>query len=116
MSIGWKDAIATILTAGAAVITYAKLNGFNWPLLSSYRTASVVLMVFGIGACIAATWSNTPLKDNWTTLASTLGVFALGLGLVNLIANSQILFVALAVDIIALWAIATFHHFITEGV
>lgn len=116
MSIGWKDVIATVLTAGAAVITYAKLNGFNWPLLGSYRTASVVLMVFGIGACIAATWSNTPFKDNWTILASILGSFAFWLGLVNLIANSQILLVALTINIIALWAITTFHHFIQNRV
>jgi hypothetical protein len=102
MSIGWKDAVATVLTAGAAVVTYAKLKGFNWPLLGSYRTASVIILVLGLGACIVASWSGTPLKDNWTILASILGVLAFGLGMINLFANSQMLFIALAADIIAL--------------
>ncbi|HET8671399.1 MAG TPA: hypothetical protein VFM05_12465 [Candidatus Saccharimonadales bacterium] len=116
MSIGWKDAMATLFTASAVVVAYAKLKGFDWPLLGSYRTASVVVMVLGLGACIAASWSGTPLKDNWTVLASILGVFAFGLGLINLMANNQLVFVALALDIVALWAITTLHHLVTKGV
>ncbi|HKX73481.1 MAG TPA: hypothetical protein VJM32_05680 [Candidatus Saccharimonadales bacterium] len=115
MSTGWKDAVATVLTAGVAIVTYAKLKGFDWPLLSSYRTASVIVLALGLGACIAASWNGTPLKDNWTVLASILGVLAFGLGMINLITNNQIIFVALAVDIVALWAITTLHHLIAKG-
>lgn len=115
MPVDWKGVMATALTAGTALVAYAKLKGLDWPLLGSYRTASVVILVLGLGACIAASWNGTPLKDNWTMLASVLGVFAFGLGLINLLANNQIIFVALAVDIIALWVITTIHHLITKG-
>ena len=116
MSISWKDAVATLLTSGIVVIAYAKLKGFSWPLLGSYRVASLILLVLGIGGCIAVSSSGSPFKDAWTTTASILGMAAFGIGLLNLVMNNRLLFIVLAADMVALWVVTTLHHFLTKAV
>lgn len=116
MSLTWKDALATLLVGLAGVITYAKVKGFNWPLLGSWRTSTVVLLALGLGTCIIVGSGFIAAKNGWTSLATILGVTAFIFAIIGMIVDSKLMFLALAADIFALWVITTFHHVITEGV
>lgn len=115
MALGWRDGVATVLTGGAALIAYAKVKGWDWPLLGSWRIATLILLVLGLGTCIIVGSGGVPAKDGWNIAASVLGGLAFVIGIAGLIFNNQALFVVLAVDIIALWAVATLHHIIAAG-
>ncbi len=116
MSLSWKDAVATVLVGAAAIVTYARVKGFDWPLLNSWRLGTLVLLVLGLGTCIMVGSGVTPTKDGWTIAATILGVLAFGLALVGLVAGSKIAFLLLAADIVALWLLSTIHHIIAAGV
>lgn len=111
MSLGWKDAAATLITAAAAVVTYARVKGYSWPLLGSWRMGTLALLVLGIGACAAGA---VPNKDAWTTVASVLGIAGMVIGLLGLIAGSKLAFLLLAADIVLLWAVSTMHHLLAK--
>jgi hypothetical protein len=115
MSLTWKDAVATLLSGGAGIILYGKLKGYNWPLLSSWRLATLALLVIGLGACIIIGSGAVPAKNGWTTTASILGGLAFFLILTGLITGNKLFFFAVGLDIIALWAITTMHHVFIHG-
>lgn len=115
MSLGWRDLMATILTAGAVAITYAKLKDIELPLLGSWRMGTLALLMLGLGTCIIVGSGSTPMRDAWMITATVLGVLAFIIGVVGLVMDSRVAFVALAVDIVALWAVATLHHLTTAG-
>lgn len=115
MSLSWKDAVATILTGGVGLVMYAKLKGFDWPMLGSWRVATLVVFTLGIATCIAVSGDTIPAKNAWMTLASVLGGLAFVLLLIGLFMNSKLIFVALCVDIFILWVVSTLHHTLTAG-
>ena len=115
MTLGWRDTAATVLTGGATLIAYAKVKGWDWPLLGSWRIATLILLVLGLGTCILVGAGGVPAKDSWNIVASVFGGLAFAIGIAGLVFNSQALLVALAVDIVALWTIATLHHLLTTG-
>ena len=41
MKVSFKDAIATMLAALAALVALAVINGWGWPLLSGYRAGTI---------------------------------------------------------------------------
>lgn len=113
MSLTWRDAIATLLVGVAVIITYARVKGLNWPLLSSWRMGIIVLLVLGLGTCIVVGSGGVPAKNSWTTISAGLGMLAFMLALVGLIINSRVMFLALAADIVVLWVISTLRHIVT---
>lgn len=115
MSLTWKDLAATLLVAGVGVVTYAKLHNFKWPLLGSWRTATLVLLVLGLGSCIAISLNALPDKNAWTTLATVLGAIAFGLAVLGIIINSKAIFLAVAADVVLLWVVTTLHHLLAKG-
>ena len=115
MSLSWKDAVATLVVGAAAVVTYARVKEFDWPLLTSWRMGSLVLLVLGLGTCIVVGSGVVPTKDGWTITATTLGVAAFIFGIIGMAINSKLAFLALAAGIIALWLLTTLHHLITTG-
>ena len=116
MSLTWKDAAATTLVGVGGVITYARVKGFSWPLLTNWRMGSLALIVVGLAACIVIGSGAVPAKNTWTTTATVLGGLSFALAIVGLITNSKVVFLVLAADIAALWLLTTVHHVITEGV
>lgn len=116
MTLTWKDAVATLLVVGVGIVTYARLKGFDWPLLGSWRAGVLVLFGLGIATCIVAGSGSVPDKNAWTVAGSVLGGVAFALIIAGLIANSKMVFLALALDILALWLLTTMHHIIEKGV
>ena len=115
MSLSWKDAVSTLLVAGAVTLTYAKVTGVNIPLLGSWRLGTLALLVLGFATCIVAGWGAVPTQNVWTAIASVFGVLGLTIGVAGLVFESRFLFVALAVDITQLWLVSTLHHIIEAG-
>ena len=110
MALSRKDIVATILVAAATLVTYAKLKGFDWPLLGSWRTTTLVLLTLGFGTCVFVGSNVVPTKDAWTLLSSTFGALAVILGIIGLSLGSKTACLALSAVIVVLWLISTTHH------
>ncbi len=116
MSLTWKDAAATLLVGAVGIIAYTKIKGTSWPLLGSWRTSTLALLVLGLTTCIIVGSGFVPSKNGWTSIATVLGVAAFIFAIAGLVVNSKLIFLSLAADIFALWAVTTLHHVITPGV
>jgi hypothetical protein len=113
MSLTWKDAVATVLTSGVVLIAYAKLVGWNVPLLGGWRLPTAAVFVLGLATCIAAGSGTLPSNNGWTITAGVLGGVAAVLLVAGLIMDSKVVFTLLAADIVALWAVSTIHHLVS---
>ena len=115
MALTWKDGLATLLVSGVVFITYSKAVGWNLPLLSSWRLATLAIFVLGMATCIAV-GSGIELETNtWSFVGSLLGMIALALLIIGLISDSSLIFYLLAADIVALWVLTTAHHLTTPA-
>ena len=103
------DAVATAIGLFAGIVVYAKVQGWDWPFLGSYRSGVVVLTVLGFAMCATGA-TITSMKGPFVATAAAVGVVALGIAVAGVIAGSKELFVALAATIAVLWAIATTRH------
>jgi hypothetical protein len=115
MALTWKDAAGTLLTACVVAIAVARVKGWELPLLTNWRLSVVTLFVLGIATCIIIGSGATPENNTWTIIASVLGGIAALLLVVGLIFDSQLVFIALAADIVTLWAITTLHHMVATS-
>ena len=115
MSLSWKDAAATLLVGAAGVVAYAKIRGFSWPLLASWRVPIIILFTIGLATCILVGSGVIPDKNNWTILATVFGSIAALLLIAGLFIGSKVIFLALMADIVLLWIMATIHHFVEKG-
>jgi len=102
-----KDAAATVLTALVVLVFVATHQGWDVPLIGdSHRWAAAAITLLGAVTC--GLGSAEPLSEH--KLAATLGVLALGLAVLALATGSLTPLSLLVVDIVALWAVATFEH------
>jgi len=102
-----KDIAATLLTV-LAVLTFAATHeSWNvWLVGDSRRWAAGAILLLGGLTC----GLGSPGSDRLTRLLALLGVLALVLGVVALITASLTPLSLLVVDIVVLWALATFRH------
>ena len=112
MRLSWKDGITTALLLVALLVVQAVIQGWGWPLLGSYRTGVLALGILGISMCTIGAQINEGSfgKSPYTILASLLGGGALVLIVVGLVIGSRAVFLAVASDILVLWAMATVRH------
>jgi hypothetical protein len=116
MKLTWKDATSTVLAGAAVLIAFAVTDAWAWPLLGDYRAGTIALAVVGIGMCATGTsMAKASWSDPLVLIASFLGVLALVFIVAGLFMATVIPFVALAVDIVALWFVSTLRHLI-DGV
>lgn len=110
MKLAWRDAVGTLLVSGAAVLTYAVVNDFDWPLLSSVRISTLLLVLLGFASCIVIGSGESPAKNNWTIAATAIGILAMIIALFGIIFGSQWAFLSLFACILGLWILTSFHH------
>jgi hypothetical protein len=108
MALTFKDAITTILAILTTSFSYFVVTGYKFPLISGYRTATVVLLILGIGMCALSSTNNG--KGLFIVTASALGILALILTVAILIFGTKQLFLALTGTILLLWLVATIRH------
>jgi hypothetical protein len=118
MRLTWKDAIATVLTAGIVALYAAFLGGTTLPLVSSPRTLAAVFLIVGLTACaIGGTALTTDPKAQWAMYAGgTLGGVAFIAALITLVTGSGFVLAVLVGTTVALWLMATVRHTFTGPV
>ena len=116
MRLTWRDAVATVLTAGGVAIYVAYILGAELPLLDSPRTVAATVLALGFLACnVGAPAAFRADSKRWIlVVGSTLGVAILIAGLVALITGSPPALAALVVTTVALWAFTTARHAISD--
>jgi len=115
MGLTAKDAFTTLLAGLTILVALATTQGWGWPLLGSYRGGVVVLGVLGIAAGCGYSAKSWSFRSPFIGLGSLLGFAAMVLLVGGLIAGTETWFVALAVDLLALWFVATLRHAASFG-
>jgi hypothetical protein len=113
MRITWKDGMTTFLLGMVVLLAMAATQGWDWPLMGSYRSASMVVFAAGIGMCAlgGSTTTTASVKDDpYVAFGAVLGTASLVVWLLVLITGSEAWFVTLVASIAILWAVATVHH------
>jgi hypothetical protein len=111
MRLTWRDGVATLMGAFAAAIVIATTNAWAWPGLASYRTGTLVLGAIGLGMCIVGSQlADDGSAPKVTSLPGLLGFGGAVLTISGIITGSKVIFLALAVDMAVLYAMATVRH------
>jgi uncharacterized membrane protein len=108
-----KDVIATILAVLVAFVLYAKLKGMSLPMLGSYRTAAIVLLILGIALCAVGSKlapGQSPWSNPVTMIVAILGIVSLVAGISAIAANSRMAFIGFAGITLLMWLITTARH------
>ncbi len=119
MRLTWRDGVATILAVVGGAVALAVLNGWDWPLLGSYRAGTLALGVIGLAMCgiggyrfwnIATVQPRTVAKDGFLVLGAILGAATMVVLIIGLVTGTQAPFVWMMVLTAALWVLATVRH------
>lgn len=120
MHLTWRDGVATALGLLSAVVVLAVLQGWDWPLLGSYRAGVVALATIGVPMCLIGAypfWESIAfrhprliLKHPFLIIASVLGFATAAALVIGLVTATELPFVSLAVLMGVLWLVATIRH------
>lgn len=106
MTLTWKDAAATAVTALAVLVFFATHESWNVALVGdSHRWAAVVIFLLGAVTCGLGTQTQRTPMLFWV-----LGSAALALGFLAVATGSLTPLSLLVVDIVVLGAAATWRH------
>lgn len=110
MSITWRDGttIAAIITVFGLIA--ADFGGAIMDNPTSWRAATLLLIILGIGIYIILGPRFLPIKEPWLTISTSLHLLAGILSVIALIVGHRIGFMAFAVVLLGLWISATTHH------
>jgi hypothetical protein len=96
-----------VFTALAVLVLFATQQGWNvWLIGGSHRWATGAVFVLGWATCALG----SPDKSVATKVLRTLGVLALGLGVLALVTGSLVPLSLLVADFVLLWAVSTLRH------
>jgi hypothetical protein len=122
MRLTWRDGLATLLVAAAAVLYTLWATGALMPGVPT-RWMTVIAFALGVAACTAnqrqlgqvygATREGPRPSGLYTSLATALGVVMLAAGILAFVLASEALLATLVAAMIALWLIATARHALT---
>lgn len=111
MNMTWKDGLTTFLSVVVMAFSYLMVSGYKFPMITSYRWATAVLMLLGVGMCALSSYK-PGTQSGWISFASVLGSIAIVLILATFITGSKMLFIALSGTIVVLWLGTTIRHFL----
>jgi hypothetical protein len=112
MRLTYKDGIMVVLMTACTTVLLAVTQGWDWPLLGSYRTGTLALGILGLGMCAGGARYVTTLEDirRYFGVMSVAGGSALILVVVGLVTGWQAAFVALWAVILAKLLVTTVRH------
>ena len=123
MRLTWKDGLATLLVAAAAVLYALWATGALMPGVST-RWMTVIAFALGVAACTAnqhelgevygATREGPRPSGLYIALATALGVVMLAAGILAFVLASEAMLATLVAAMIALWLITTSRHRLTD--
>jgi hypothetical protein len=107
MTLTWKDAAATALTALSVLVFAAAHQGWEVALVGdSVRWAGACMLVLGIATCALGSPASGPANR----VLAALGVGALVLAVLTIATGSLTALSLLTLDVVALWAGSTLRH------
>lgn len=110
----WRDSIATLLVALAALIYGGWTLGMAIPALTSVEAVAVGILVLGVGASVSAVVPGFGelLRGSRSYLAvtSVLGALALAGGVYAIATGEAGALAVLALTTVILWALSTARH------
>jgi hypothetical protein len=125
MRLTWRDGVATALGLLGAMVVLAVLQGWDWPLLGTYRAGVVALAAIGVPMCLIGAypfWDSVAfanprliLRDPFLTISAVLGFAAATSLVIGLVTGTELPFVSLAVLMGVLWFAATVRHAVEEA-
>jgi hypothetical protein len=112
MTITRRDAYATLVMAAGLLLALSVLQGWSWPLMNGVRMGIIALGVTGMISCSVSGWAegNPSFKSPFMIIGATLGVVALGAGIIGLFAGSTFYLVVMIAAIVALWLVTVVHR------
>jgi hypothetical protein len=122
MRLTWRDGLATLLVAAAAVLYALWAVGVLMPSVST-RWITVIAFALGAAACTAnqremaevygATREGLRPPGLYIALATALGIVMLAASILAFVLASEAMLATLVAAMIALWLIATARHALT---
>jgi hypothetical protein len=116
MRLTWKDGAAALLMGAVVVVVLAVTQAWGWPLLGGFRSGAAVLGAVGLGMCIAGPVEGRRHSRVYGRSMAVLGSLAAGLWIWGVVAGSEVVFLALAGVVGAMWLVATVGHALGYGV
>jgi hypothetical protein len=123
MRLTWRDGLATLLVAAAAVLYALWAAGALMPGVST-RWMTVIAFALGMAACTAnqrelgevygATRQGPRPSGLYIALATALGIVMLATGILAFVLASEAMLATLLAAMIAQWLIATARHALTS--
>jgi hypothetical protein len=116
MRLTWRDAMATVLTAGIVALYAAYLASEDLPLVSGARVIAGLVLVVGLVACaVGSTAMTTGASAGLTVyVGGTLGAAAFLAALVTMVTGAASTLAILVGATVALWLFATVRHAVTR--
>ena len=124
MRLTWRDGLATLLVAAAAVLYVAWAANALMPGVST-RWMTVIAFALGVAACTAnqrelgelygTTREGPRTSGLYIALATGLGIVLLAAGILAFVLASEAMLATLVTAMIALWLMATARHALTGG-
>src|SRR3990172_11415356 len=78
MRLTWKDGVTTLFAVAVVLVTMSVVQGWDWPLLGSYRAGTVALVVLGMGMCATggSTIQSLSMRNPYVATTSILAGLA----------------------------------------
>jgi len=106
----WRDTVAIIIVALAALLTAAIFTGFIEQSLAGWRIATLLLLLLGMGALVTLGPTSVPERGLWSVAGIGLSVLAIAFGFLGIVLANATVFLILLTDLALLWAIVIPTH------
>lgn len=109
MKLSWRDVATTALFVLGVAVVFAKIYGFSWVILDSWRSAVAVMAVIGL-AMVAINGFDLANRS-WRNMTEIgIGVLAGIMAVIGLIVASPFIFYSVAVLLGVGWVISIVSH------
>ena len=110
MKLTFKDLMATVATALAAVYGIGFLLGAEVPLAPGTRVVSAGVLLLGMVGCTMGGAGQETGRSRVGTALMVLGTAVLVVAVVAIASGSEVMLAALIAGTIAMWALSTLRH------
>lgn len=110
MTMTWRDGTTMISIIVVVVMIIAGLGGVIMDDPTSWRAATLLLIILGIGIYAIFGPRFLPIKEPWLTISTTLHLLAGVLSVLALIVGHKVGFMVFGFVLLGLWISATVYH------
>lgn len=120
MRLSWRDGVATVCVAAAALLYAVWLSEDEVLGMSGSRLLGAIVLVLGLAASVTAVVFGVGegllrASKLYLAIASVIGVAALVAGILVLVNESEAMLATLVASTVVLWLISTVRHGLGEA-